>query len=68
VAFHYASRERMFLYEFLIYHLKVFSTNQISERIHSSRISLSDLMRRFPLEDNSNIKDLLQMSEKPDNF
>jgi len=46
----------------------VFSVNQISERNHSIRLSLTDLMRRFPLEDNSNIKDLLQMSEKPDNF
>ncbi|XP_043663016.1 glycoprotein-N-acetylgalactosamine 3-beta-galactosyltransferase 1-like [Drosophila teissieri] len=68
VAFHYASRERMFLYEFLIYHLKVSDSNQISESRHRSRLSLSDLTRRFPLEDNSNIKDLLQMSEKPDNF
>ncbi|XP_017130114.1 glycoprotein-N-acetylgalactosamine 3-beta-galactosyltransferase 1 [Drosophila elegans] len=68
VAFHYASRERMFLYEFLIYHLKIFSPNQIFERNERSQLTLSELIRRYPLEDNSNIKDLLQMSEKPDNF
>ncbi|KAH8279924.1 hypothetical protein KR054_011290 [Drosophila jambulina] len=68
VAFHYASRERMFLYEFLIYYLRVFDHNLSAGRNQRYRLTSSDLNSRFPLEDNLNIKDLIQMSEKPENF
>ncbi|KAH8410015.1 hypothetical protein KR009_004221, partial [Drosophila setifemur] len=68
VAFHYASRNRMLLYEFLLYHLKVIGRFQMSEMPKRYQLSLSDLLIRFPLEDNSLIKDLQQMSEKPNNF
>ncbi|XP_002028359.2 glycoprotein-N-acetylgalactosamine 3-beta-galactosyltransferase 1 [Drosophila persimilis] len=68
VAFHYASPERMYLYEFLLYHLRVFGRREPSEHHTRHHLTATDLMRRFPLEDNSFIKDLQKMSEKPDNF
>ncbi|KAH8283519.1 hypothetical protein KR018_004638 [Drosophila ironensis] len=68
VAFHYATPDRMLLYEFLLYRLKVFGRNQLTEVYNKNQLSLSDLTRLYPLEDNSDIKDLLKMSEKPENF
>ncbi|SPP82411.1 glycoprotein-N-acetylgalactosamine 3-beta-galactosyltransferase 1 [Drosophila guanche] len=68
VAFHYASPERMYLYEFLLYHLRVFGRPEPSEHGNRQHFTSSDLMRRFPLEDNLYIKDLQKMPEKPENF
>ncbi|KAH8323254.1 hypothetical protein KR067_003861 [Drosophila pandora] len=67
-AFHYASHERMLLYEFLLYHLRVVGRPATTETYKKYQLSLTDLTSRFPLENNSYIKDLQQMSEKPDNF
>lgn len=68
MAFHYASHERMLLYEFLLYHLRVVGRPATTETYKKYQLSLTDLTSRFPLENNSYIKDLQQMSEKPDNF
>ncbi|XP_062134744.1 glycoprotein-N-acetylgalactosamine 3-beta-galactosyltransferase 1 [Drosophila sulfurigaster albostrigata] len=67
IAFHYTKPERMYLYEFLLYHLRVFGKKWSAEQL-PRRWTFSEMVEMFPLENNSEILDLRQMSEKPDNF
>ncbi|XP_068140299.1 glycoprotein-N-acetylgalactosamine 3-beta-galactosyltransferase 1 [Drosophila tropicalis] len=67
IAFHYTSAERMYLYEFLLYHLQIFGHHLRTEPV-IKQITYAELMERFPLENNSVITNLQQMSEKPNNF
>lgn len=56
----------MYLYEFMLYHLRVFS-RKYEEQL-PARISFAEILEMFPMENNSEIRDLTQMPEKPDNF
>ncbi|KAH8274125.1 hypothetical protein KR044_011425, partial [Drosophila immigrans] len=66
IAFHYTKPERMYLFEFLLYHLRVFGQKYVEQL--PKRWTFSEMLEMFPLENNSEILDLSQMSEKPDNF
>ncbi|KAH8418836.1 hypothetical protein KR222_011475 [Zaprionus bogoriensis] len=66
IAFHYTKPERMYLYEFLLYQLRVFGRRQVG-KLPAKRTN-SELLEMFPLENNTQIQDLTQMFDKPDNF
>ncbi|XP_032293431.1 glycoprotein-N-acetylgalactosamine 3-beta-galactosyltransferase 1 isoform X2 [Drosophila virilis] len=66
IAFHYTKPERMYLYEFMLYHLRVFS-RKYEERL-PARILFAEILEMFPIENNAEIRDLTQMPEKPDYF
>ncbi|KAH8378273.1 hypothetical protein KR093_010483, partial [Drosophila rubida] len=66
IAFHYTKPERMYLYEFLVYRLRVFGRKYVEQL--PKRWTFSEILERFPLQNNSEILDLRQMSDKPDNF
>lgn len=56
----------MYLYEFFLYNLRVYGLKYVEQL--PKRWTLSEMLEMFPLENNSDIKDLTQMPEKPDNF
>ncbi|EDV94074.1 glycoprotein-N-acetylgalactosamine 3-beta-galactosyltransferase 1 [Drosophila grimshawi] len=66
IAFHYTKPERMYLYEFVLYQLRVFG-RKYEEQL-PRRFTFTEMLEMFPIENNSQIKDLSQMQERPDNF
>ncbi|XP_030377706.1 glycoprotein-N-acetylgalactosamine 3-beta-galactosyltransferase 1 [Scaptodrosophila lebanonensis] len=67
IAFHYTTPERMYLYEFLIYRLRVFGVARHLEEVPKP-FTWAQVEKMFPLEHNTMIRDLTQMLERPDNF
>ncbi|ALC39815.1 CG3119 [Drosophila busckii] len=66
IAFHYTKPELMYLYEFFLYHLRVYGRKYAEEP--PAKLTAAEIMEMFPLENNSNIQDLSQWANKPDNF
>lgn len=56
----------MHLLEFLLYNLRIFGRNYEEQR--PARLTNDEVLERFPLEINSEIRDLINMPNKPDNF
>ncbi|XP_032584854.1 glycoprotein-N-acetylgalactosamine 3-beta-galactosyltransferase 1 isoform X1 [Drosophila mojavensis] len=66
IAFHYITPGRMYLFDFLLYHLRIFGRNY--EEQQPARLTNDEVLERFPLENNSEIRDLTNMLNKPANF